>query len=78
MKLENEVNLNNNTKELVTEKEQNKFLDSTLGKVIDSAVDVGLRMVLPDFVEDGVIGVKDALIQGRIKRGNKYCNRWSN
>lgn len=68
MKLENDLNLNNNPKELVTEKEQNKFLDSTLGKVIDSAVDVGLRMVLPDFVEEGVIGVKDALLQGRFKR----------
>lgn len=69
MKLENEVNVTNSKQELVTEKEQNKFLDSTLGKVIDSAIDVGLRMVLPDFVEEGVIGVKDALLQGGLKEG---------
>lgn len=77
MKLENNVNVTNNQQELVTEKEQNNFLDSTLGKVIDSAIDVGLRMILPDFVEEGIIGVKDALIQGRFKGRNKYSNRWS-
>ncbi len=69
MKLENEVNVTNSKQELVTEKEQNKFLDSTLGKVVDSAIDVGLRMVLPDFIEEGVIGVKDALLQEGLKEG---------
>ena len=55
MELEKEQNLQNNTNEIVTEKEQNSFLESTLGKVINSALDVGLRMILPDFVEDGVV-----------------------
>lgn len=69
MELEQNINLTNNTNELVTEKEQNNFLETTLGKVIDSALDVGIRMVLPDFIEDGVVEVKDALLQGGLKEG---------
>lgn len=69
MQLENEINLNQNSNGIVSEKEQNNFLNSTLGKVVDSAIDVGLRMVLPDFVEEGAITVKDALLQGGLKEG---------
>lgn len=69
MQLENNIELNKNSNEIVSEKEQNTFLNSTLGKVVDSAIDVGLRMALPDFVEEGVISVKDALLQGGLKEG---------
>ena len=69
MELEKEQNLQNNTNEIVTENEQNSFLESTLGKVVNSALDVGLRMILPDFVEDGVVEIKDALLQGGLKEG---------
>ena len=69
MDLEKEQNLQNNANEIVTEKEQNSFLESTLGKVVNSALDVGLRMILPDFVEDGVVEIKDALLQGGLKEG---------
>ena len=69
MELEQGINLTNNTNEIVTEKEQNNFLETTLGKVINSALDVGIRMALPDFIEDGVVEVKDALLQGGLKEG---------
>ena len=69
MQLENNMEINNNLNEIVSEKEQNSFLNSTLGKVVDSAIDVGLRMVLPDFIEDGTIAVKNALLQGGLKEG---------
>lgn len=69
MELNNNMNVNNNSNELVTEKEQNGFLESTLGEVINSALDVGIRMILPDFVEDGVVEVKDALLKGGLKEG---------
>lgn len=69
MELNNNENLQVNNNELVTEKEQNSFLESTLGKVVNSALDVGIRMVLPDFIEEGVIGIKDALMQGGLKEG---------
>lgn len=62
-------NQNISQTELVTEKEQNNFLNTTLGKVINTAVDLGLRWILPDFVESQIIDVKDSLIKGGLKEG---------
>lgn len=56
-------------KELVTANEQKSFLDTTLGKVVNTAVDLGLRFVLPDFVENQVIDVKNSLVRGGLKEG---------
>lgn len=70
MNIENNIEQSNNiTNEIVTEKTQNNFLESTLGKTINAAVDIGLRWVLPDIVEEGVIEIKDSLIQGGLKEG---------
>lgn len=70
MNIENEIEQSNEiSNEIVTEKSQNSFLESTLGKTINSAVDIGLRWVLPDLVEDGVIEIKDSLIKGGLKEG---------
>lgn len=69
MELENNINLQTNSNELVTEEKQNSFLESTIGKIVNSALDVGLRMLLPDFVEEGVIEIKDALFEGGLKEG---------
>lgn len=55
--------------ETVTIQEQNSFLDSTLGKTINTAIDLGLRWVLPDFVENQVIDIKNSLIKGGLKEG---------
>lgn len=60
---------NTNQTELVTAKEQNHFLDSTIGKVINTAIDLGIRWVLPDFVENQIIDVKNSLIRGGLKEG---------
>ena len=57
------------TNELVTEKEQTGFLNSTIGKVINTAIDLGLRWMLPDFIENQVIDVKNSLIKGGLKEG---------
>ena len=69
MELEKSTNIEVDSNELVTEKEQNNFLESTIGKVVNSALDVGLRMILPDFVEDGVIEIKDAILENGFKEG---------
>ena len=60
---------NENANELISSKEQNKFLDSTIGKVINTAIDLGIRWVLPDFVENQIIEVKNTLIKGGLKEG---------
>lgn len=72
--LENSQEINNtlttsNENELTNEKEQKSFLETTLGKTINTAVDIGLRWILPDFLENQIIDVKDSLIKGGIKEG---------
>ena len=67
----NELTINNqlNNNELVTEKEQKGFLSSAMGKVVNTAIDLGLRWVLPDFVENQVIDIKNSLLKGGLKEG---------
>lgn len=55
--------------EMVTEKSQNDFLETTLGKTINSAVNIGLRWIFPDLVENEIIDIKDSLIKGGLKEG---------
>lgn len=70
MNIESNLNqINNINQELVTEKNQNNFLESALGKTINAAVDIGLRWVLPDLIEDEVIDIKNSLIKGGLKEG---------
>ena len=63
LKINNEIKLEN------IEEKQNKFLESTLGKTINTAVDIGLRAVLPDIVEDGIIDIKNTMIKEGFKEG---------
>ena len=64
MELENKISNNLNI-----EKNENNFLNSTLGKIINNAIDVGLRYILPDLIEEEVIEVKDSLINSGLKEG---------
>ena len=41
--------------EINIEEKQNKFLESTLGKVINTGVDIALRAILPNMIEDEII-----------------------
>ena len=55
-------NLNNdivNNEEIDIEKSQSKFLESTLGKVINTGIDIALRAILPNVIEDEVIRNKE-------------------
>lgn len=63
-----ELNLNNNL-ELKNNNEQNKFLNTTLGKAIDNGIDIALRCLLPDYIEEQVIDLKDNLIDYGLKDG---------
>jgi len=62
--LTQEKNLNNNFKFL-----QEKFLESNLGGVINNAVDIGIKAVLPDLIEDEVINIKDTILENGFKEG---------
>jgi hypothetical protein len=74
-----EINNNlNKEKELTKEvsnmkiaAEQNSFLDSNLGGIINGAVDIGLKAILPDFIEEQIIEVKDVMVQEGFMAGVK-------
>ena len=50
---------------------QDNFLNSSLGKVINNAIDIGLRSVLPDLIEDEIINIKDAILENGFSDGIK-------
>ncbi len=62
----NNINLENN---LVNENAQKNFLETILGKTINTAVDIGIRAIFPNFVEDQVINIKDNLLNYGLKDG---------
>ena len=64
----NNIELNNN---LVNENTQKNFLETTLGKTINTAVDIGIRALLPDFMEEQIINLKDNLLEYGLKDGIK-------
>ena len=66
--LNNTMEINNN---LNNELEQKNFLETTLGKTINTGIDIGIRTVLPDYIEEQVIELKDNLIKYGLKDGIK-------
>ena len=66
--LNNSIELNNN---LEIEKEQKNFLETTLGKTINTGIDIGIRAILPDYIEEQIIDLKDNLIKYGLKDGIK-------
>ena len=67
----NEIEQNNlgleNT--VVNENTQKSFLQTTLGKTINTAVDIGIRALLPDFIDEQFINIKNNLINNGLKEG---------
>ncbi len=50
---------------------KNEFLNSTMGKMINKAVDLAIRTALPDLIDDQVINIKDAILVGGFQEGVK-------
>ena len=64
--LNNEKNINNN---IEIEKEQKNFLETTIGKIVNTGLDIGIRALLPDFIDEQVINLKDNLFEYGFKEG---------
>ncbi|MBQ9298161.1 MAG: hypothetical protein IJ223_03880 [Clostridia bacterium] len=62
-----DLNLENN---LILEK-QNNFFETNIGKAINGGINIGLRLLLPDFLENQIIEIKDILMSQGIKDGIK-------
>lgn len=66
--LDKEIEINNNLK---IENKQKNFLETSLGKTINTGIDIGIRAILPDFIEEQIIDLKDNLINYGLKDGIK-------
>lgn len=64
--LDNNIEIND-----ITIDNQKNFLETTLGKTINIGIDIALKALLPDFIEDQIIEVKDVLLKEGIKDGIK-------
>lgn len=62
----NEVGRNLGTK--IYEK-QREFLQTSLGKAVNAAIDIGIKSILPDLIEDEVIDIKDCILENGFKSG---------
>ena len=71
LEINNSINLENNNSNNVTLEEQKSFLETNLGQVINGGVDLGLKALLPDIIEDEVIEIKDSIITDGFSAGIK-------
>lgn len=66
--INNEINIKEN---LNNEIEQQNFLETTLGKTINMGIDIGIRSLLPDYIEEEIIELKNNLFLYGLKDGIK-------
>lgn len=67
--LENNNLINNNEK--INIENQTNFIETNLGKTINFGLDIGLRALLPDFIENQIIDVKNILLKEGLSEGIK-------
>lgn len=60
---------NNVSTDLNLEKKQNNFLQTTTWKLIDGALNTGIRALVPNLIENQVIEIKDQIIKNGFKAG---------
>lgn len=67
--LNNEMNLSQNNEMIISD--QKNFLETALGKTINTGIDIGIKAIFPDFIDDQIINIKDNLITYGLKDGIK-------
>lgn len=66
----NQIAINNSLQNNIeTRLEQKNFLESKLGQVVNTAIDLGIRALLPDFIDEQVINLKNNLFENGLKEG---------
>lgn len=64
LEVENQI-----TNDVSIENKQRNFLKTNIGKAVNTGLNIGLRYVLPDVIEDQVIEIKDSFLQNGFKEG---------
>ena len=66
IEIKNEINNNLN----ISNKQKN-FLETNIGTIINKGLNIGLKYVLPNIIEDQVIDIKDTIIENGFSEGVK-------
>ena len=61
-------NLVNNSLSKIEEKSQN-FFETNLGQVVNNAIDFGIRAILPNWLENDIIDIKNSVFNEGFKEG---------
>lgn len=69
LNLTRENEINKNIENNITQEKQTSFIETTLGKTINVAIDIGLRAILPDIIEDEFINIKNTIFEEGLKSG---------
>lgn len=64
LEVENQI-----TNDVSIENKQRNFLQTNIGKAVNTGLNIGLRYILPDVIEDQVIEIKDSFLQNGFKEG---------
>ena len=74
--------LTNDIKNNEISKNQNDFIGNMFKNAINFGVDLGLKSLLPDLIEDQVIDIKNSIVEGGFKEGvntlRKKVNEFKN
>ncbi len=70
VEIENNIEIQNTLGDKLKDLQEN-FIKSDIGKAINSAIDIGLKAVLPDLIEDQIIDVKNAILENGFSEGIK-------
>lgn len=54
---------------IVQDNTQTSFLKNALSKTINLGIDIGIRAIFPDFIDEQIINLKDNLIEYGLKEG---------
>ena len=71
LEIKNNLNLEKNNLQQVTYEKQKNFLQTNLGQIINGGIDLGLKAILPDLIEEDVIKIKDSIITEGFNAGIK-------
>lgn len=64
LEVENQI-----TNDVSIENKQRNFLQTNIGKAVNTGLNIGLKYILPDVIEDQVIEIKDSFLQNGFKEG---------
>lgn len=65
------LNINNNLREFINNigELQERFLESNFYKILNSGLDLGIQLIMPDIIQDQLIDIKNAIFEGGLKNG---------